>query len=622
MLFPFTISSDIKLEQGEISRLVTLHEGVTVILGPNGSGKTHLMRGLKDKLSEHCSGKVVRFLSAGRVGMFEQFRSNSDGYRRSTPNYEDANYGSLRDTKRRHEYETLQGDFQTLAVRPDILIKIRERLRKLFARDLNVLWDGGSLKIEFERISENSVAYSSAREASGLLHLAGLLAALYDDEVGAVLIDEPEVSLHPQLQSFLLKEILDVVGKPELGTNKKIVILATHSTEFLRIDSPKDISRLIFCYDLNQAPIQVPIDADELQGEKLAGLIARMGQEHKLAFFAKSPLLVEGPSDSIICGSLANKLGIHIEAGGSQLLPVIGKGQFPIVVKLLKLAGKTPLVLADADGIADGVELANSFLTNAEADRLAAKVGGGRATEFCRSIYSAFSDLVKDHWDDIVRYAEKHPYWTSRESSKVELTTAKRRAAFVTLYILTEDELSNLGIGERWKNIKLRFDALLALLETQGCFFLRRGTVESYYEEGEGALSLTSDKPASAAAEAAQFVDIQNSLLEERYADIVRCLRVASKTEPIIEAESLQDALLAIAAPALARVKGGAPSSSLNALARSMVGDRSKLFDLSICADKLRIDLKSSILDVSGFPIEIASDDDVVQVVSRALGLS
>lgn len=481
---------------------------------------------------------------------------------------------------------------------------------------------GGSLKVEFEGISENSVAYSSAREASGLLHLAGLLAALYDDEVGAVLIDEPEVSLHPQLQSFLLKEILEVVGKPELGTNKKIVILATHSTEFLRIDTPKDIARLIFCYDLSEKPIQIPVEAEELNGEKLAGLIARMGQEHKLAFFAKSPLLVEGPSDSIICGGLANKLGIHIEAGGSQLLPVIGKGQFPIVVKLLKLAGKTPLVLADADGIADGVDLANSFLTSAEADRLAAKAGSGRATEFCRSIYSAFSDLVESHWEDIARHAEQHPYWTSHESSKVEPTKAKRRAAFVTLYTLTEDELSILGDEERWKNIKLRFDALLNLLETQGCFFLRRGTVESYYQEEERKLSLTSDKPASAAAEAAQFVGTQNSLLEERYADIVRCLRVASKTEPIIEAESLQDILLSIAAPVFARVKKGTSSGSLNTLAKNMVGDRATLFDLSIHEDKLRIELKSNILDVSGFPIEIASDEDVVQVVSRALGLS
>lgn len=620
MPFPFSVSSSVQIGPLTTSRSITIHSGLTVILGPNGSGKTHLMRGLKQGLSSHCADKRVRFLSAGRVGLFEQFRSDYDGHRGGSPDYQYASYGSLDDTKRRHQYETLQGDFQTLAVRPDILIKIRERLRKLFSRDLSVLWDGGSLKIDFARTTESAVSYSSAREASGLLHLAGLLAALYDDEVGAVLIDEPEVSLHPQLQSFLLKEILGVAGEPNATSNKKLVIIATHSTEFLRIDKPQDISRLVFCYDLSQEPVQVPAETAELKSGKLAALIARMGQEHKLAFFAKSPLLVEGPSDSIICGSLANKLDIHIEAGGSQLLPVIGKGQFPVVVKLLRLTGKTPLVLADADGIADGVELANTFLTNAEANRRAAEAGSGSAVELCRAIYSAFCELIHKHWADIAAHAEQHSYWTSRDLSDADPIKAKRRAAFATLFTLAEDELAKLGADGCWRNIKLRFEALLTLLESQGCFFLRRGTIESYYQSA--ASNLISDKPASAAMEAAQFVDTQDDVLEERYSDIVRCLRVASKTESIVEAESLQDALLAVAAPALARVKNGTSSSSLNALAKGMVGDLAKLFDLSINEGKLRVELKSQILDVPGFPLDIANDDDVVKVVSRALELS
>ena len=70
------------------------------------------------------------------------------------------------------------------------------------------------LKVFFARIdSDSSESYSSAREASGLLHLVSILAALYDDEVGCLLIDEPEVSLHPQLQAFLLEEIKKVAGR-------------------------------------------------------------------------------------------------------------------------------------------------------------------------------------------------------------------------------------------------------------------------------------------------------------------------------------------------------------------------------------------------------------------------
>ncbi|WP_363709436.1 AAA family ATPase [Rhodoferax sp.] len=85
MSFPFSIQSSIQSEQGAISRTVTLHNGLTVILGPNGSGKTHLMRGMKSALIPHCAGKRVRFLSAGRVGLFEQFRSDYDGHRGGQP---------------------------------------------------------------------------------------------------------------------------------------------------------------------------------------------------------------------------------------------------------------------------------------------------------------------------------------------------------------------------------------------------------------------------------------------------------------------------------------------------------------------------------------------------------
>ena len=73
----------------------------------------------------------------------EQFRSDFDGQRGGNPLYDNATYGSKGDASRRHRMETLTGDFQTLAERADILIKIQERLRKLFKRDVLIDWDGG-----------------------------------------------------------------------------------------------------------------------------------------------------------------------------------------------------------------------------------------------------------------------------------------------------------------------------------------------------------------------------------------------------------------------------------------------------------------------------------------------
>ena len=68
--------------------------------------------------------------------MLEQFRSDFDGNRRGNPNYDNTTHGSKADLSRRHQAEALNSGFQTLAERADIFIKVQERLRKLFRRDL------------------------------------------------------------------------------------------------------------------------------------------------------------------------------------------------------------------------------------------------------------------------------------------------------------------------------------------------------------------------------------------------------------------------------------------------------------------------------------------------------
>jgi hypothetical protein len=562
------------------------------------------------------NGKHVRFLSAGRMGLLEQFRSDYDGHRGGSPMYDQATFGSKGDAARRHQMETLNGDFQTLAERADILIKIQERLRKLFKRDVLIDWDGGSLKISFSHLDIEAKPYSSGREASGLMQLVGILAALYDDDVGALLLDEPEVSLHPQLQAFLLNEILSVSGYPETAGNKKIVIIATHSTEMLQIKSPEDLLSLVFCYDLMADPVQISSDAGELKNKGVQSLIARLGQEHKLSLFSKRPLLVEGPSDVIICSALGGMLDMHLEAAGSQLLPVIGKAQMPTVGKLLRLLGKAPVALADADGIADGVELINSYLNdNSAADKRASSLGFSSASQMAGRIYADYSKLVGSRWDEISSYAEAHPYWVNRKAG--EETQAKRRSAFCALFTTDEDDLSGLATDDAWVSIKARFIALLDLLEECGLFILRRGSIESYYLSSDQFTSI--GKPSAAVSEIDHLNELAHQDIRAAYSDVLRCIQHASNAEMICEADALRDLLLSVVAPAHARFKIGDLSSNPNVLARSILGERSKLFSLVVEGEKLVVSIESKILNVKGFPVAIGKDDDVLKCINAAL---
>lgn len=619
MSFPLELTALINSHNGNFTRKFTLNRGLTVLLGPNGSGKTHLLRGLKQSLDQHMNGKRVRFLSAGRMGLLERFRSDYDGHYGGSPRYDDATFGSKGDAARRHQMETLNGDFQTLAERADILIKIQERLRKLFQRDVLIDWDGGRLKISFSRLNIEAKPYSSGREASGLMQLVGILAALYDDEVGALLLDEPEVSLHPQLQAFLLNEIISVSGHPGAEGNKKIVIIATHSTEMLQIKSPEDLLSLVFCYDLMADPVQIPHDADELKNKKVQSLIARLGQEHKLSLFSKRPLLVEGPSDVIICSALGGKLDMHLEAAGSQLLPVIGKGQMPTVGKLLRLLGKTPVALADADGIADGLELVNSYLNgNPTADKRASSLGFSSANQMAGAIYADYCKLVDSRWDEISPQAKVHPYWVNRNAD--EEVQAKRRSAFCALFTTEDIRLSKLATDGAWTNIKARFIALLELLEQCGLFILRRGSIESYYLSSDQFTSI--GKPSAAVSEIDHLNQLAPQDIHTAYSDVVRCIQHASSAEVICEADALRDLLLSVVAPAHARFKSGDLSPNFNVLAKSILGERSKIFGLVVKGEKLVVSIESKILNVKGFPVALGKDDDVLKSINVALSTS
>jgi hypothetical protein len=626
MEFPANITID--LNQSNIpdirSKTITIYGGVTTLLGPNGSGKTQVLRGLKTAAAQYVSGKKIRYVSAGRLGPMENFRSDFDGRRGlEGPNYDKASYGTNAVEyliQHRHANETVTGDFATLLERPDILIKVQERLRKLFSRDVRPEWFGGGLKIYFSRVDVEASEYSSAREASGLLHLVSILAGLYDDDVGIVLIDEPEVSLHPQLQSFLYQEILKVAGDPDTP-GKKLVFLSTHSTEFIHLQSVDDLASIVFCTDIYTDAVQIDPTINEFRNKKIKALLARMGQEHKLALFCNRPLLVEGPSDQIICSGISRVLDLNTEAAGSQILPVTGKGQMPVVTKLMRLIGKTPSILADADALTDGLNSISPFINQPQADKIAIALGHRSASQFAKDTYTDFTQCVDDNWDDISSKAKTHPYWVNRDLQKDE-SIAKRRSAFCAF--MNTDDISQVVVNNvcLWSGLKVRLSSLLELLGSVGCFILKNGTIESYYQHAD---QLTSDeKPNAAVHEVVYMSEMNEQQLHSSFGDIVEAIKFASQAKPIDEGAAIRDMTLAIVAPALASITETTTETELNAKCRNLLGKKASLFKLSIENDNglfLVVNLDSNILDVQGFPLRIAAESNPISTVNKQMGL-
>lgn len=106
MTFPIEINSNVESHDGTFLRKILIRGGLTILIGPNGSGKTHILRGMKNSLQAHTNGKKVRFVSAGRMGSLEVFRSDTDGHRSGRMRFDEAHFGSKSDVSRRHSIET------------------------------------------------------------------------------------------------------------------------------------------------------------------------------------------------------------------------------------------------------------------------------------------------------------------------------------------------------------------------------------------------------------------------------------------------------------------------------------------------------------------------------------
>jgi hypothetical protein len=225
----------------------------------------------------------------------EEYRADIDG--RGTHQLKTYLGGSYMLPNRRNA-ESVMGDFVALKQRADLRLKVQSRLQTLFGRDIELRWVQEGVEIEFLRPATGRSPYPGGQEASGLVQLVSLLAALYDNEVQCLLVDEPEVSLHPQLQSFLLGEIQFAAGDPSSG--KKLIVLSTHSPSMLNLSRLEDLTSIVFFHDAAAPPTQISTTAPELESSALKGLIARMGMAHRIAFFAPVVVLVEGPSDEII----------------------------------------------------------------------------------------------------------------------------------------------------------------------------------------------------------------------------------------------------------------------------------------------------------------------------------
>lgn len=586
---------------------ITLYSGLTTFVGANGSGKTQTLKALRDYLKGQVGRDKVRYLSSNRIGAMEQYRSKVNQYIYTADSY---SVGNQEAKKVRHEIETASGDFFTLDDRKDVYIKVAERLSVLFKRQIFIRWDAGNMKVFFGKSGSNS-EYSVAVEASGLVNIISILAALFDETIEVLLIDEPEVSLHPQLQSYLFREM--TLAAKEYN---KTIIISTHSAQMIELHQAADLCNYVFFSD-NELPKQIAPDAPELNNNKLKEFLLRMSLIYNEGFFAKKVMLIEGSSDMIICRYLCNRLDFNLDVAGSQIIPVEGKGQFPVITKLFRLIGKDVCVLTDLDGFIDDNSVVDLFSSLPKATEIANRRGVSNLQTMIRDIKTTIDKLISENKQDIATIYELHPYWVNRDS-EADPDKVIRRALIAQLFTVSEDTLLTWPNSNDWKSIKTRITALYDILEELGCFILRRGAIESYYTFAPN--TTFSGKPSAATLEVSHLEEESNAQICEQFADLVRALRFAAIDKPVDESFAVKKELLSELALVIGVLPNTDREEDLLSDIKQAKGNSESLFDYKIINENGRLGvevfLKSKIINVSGFPFKAFVDDNVNQIVS------
>lgn len=194
-------------------------------------------------------------------------------------------------------------------------------------------------------LTRGGITFFSEIFSSGEREIIHFLVSMFALNVrdGLILVDEPELHLHPRWQRMFLRLFNEL--SPERNNQ---FIIATHSPVFVAPETVQNVTRTY--RKPNEGSYKVSLrDMDSLpEKKKLVRMIN--SQNNERLFFADKVILVEGITDRIVFGSLVEK-GVEYfrDSRSIEVIDVGGKHNFKEYQSLLDGLNTPWSIVADRD---------------------------------------------------------------------------------------------------------------------------------------------------------------------------------------------------------------------------------------------------------------------------------
>lgn len=353
---------------------------ITYVVGANGTGKSIVAERLKFSFANE--GLRTRYFSAERITTLGSKFDNGGTFSFDRLN-EGIDLGKLNNIKITSDQLGQSIDaLIELKTKLDLRIKIESVLNDVFQKSVSFIEQGGYLNV---KIIESGKTFDLRKnESHGLKEIITLLTFLYDDEYNCIILDEPELNLHPQFQQFILQEIKRLAGDPFQDPSKKMFVILTHSPYMINVQNKDDLKNVIV-FHKKKLPSYIHdytgMDAYQLQ--RLDRLLLRLNANQKVFFFAMKPVFVEGYIDQQIFTMIQHRRDVPLGALGVSIIDVGGKDEVDIMFSLCRLLGIQAYCIADLDALfegklrqtANGISEVNAFMAERGRESLTKAIG-------------------------------------------------------------------------------------------------------------------------------------------------------------------------------------------------------------------------------------------------------